>query len=796
MLKNYLRVALRNLARNKFAGAINIGGLAIGMAVAILIGLWVYDELSFDRSIPNHQRIAAVLQNQNLSGGIQTWWGEAKQLAPALRKDYGSRFRHVVIYSGTKGTLDYADKKLNPSGAFTDPEIIDMLSLRMISGDSDPLHDRASIIMSASTAKSFFGNANPLGKIVQLDHTKPLKVTGVYADMPKNSSFSDMGWVIPFSCLESTDSNIARLEWGNSWFNTYVEVNDAASMQADSRAIRDVKYQYSEGDRRFQPRLFLHPLDDWHLYSEFKNGVRAGGDIQYVRLFSIIGIFVLLLACINFMNLSTARSEKRAKEVGIRKTLGSMRTQLIRQFLSESMLIASLAFVLAIGIAALLLPLFNEIAGKNITIPWGGSAFWLSGVCFVLITGIIAGSYPALYLSSFRPVKVLKGTFRVGRLASLPRKALVVLQFTVSIVLIIGTIVVYYQIGYVKDRPVGYTRQGLVMVSMQSKDARYKFDAFRRELMQTGLFREVAGSESDPTNTWVNNMGFTWPDKDPSLQESFTTNGVTPEFGAVTGWKIKEGRDFSRKFATDSTAMIINETAATYMNLKHPIGQWITWGDATHRFTIIGVVKDMVMQTPFEQVRPMIFWSTASSWLNNRRVADIRVDPRVGMAQALAAIRTIYKKYDPENAFQYRFADDEYAKKFSDTQRIGTLAGIFTLLAIFISCLGLLGLSAFVAEQRTREIGVRKVLGASILHLWGLLSREFVWLVALSMLIGSPLAFLFMRHWLSNYAYHAGLSWWIFAVTALGAVGLTLATVSFQAVRAALANPVKSLRSE
>jgi hypothetical protein len=793
MLKNYWKIAFRNLVRNKFSSAINIGGLAIGMSVALLIGLWLFNELSFDKSIPNHDRIAAVLQNQNLSGGIQTWWGEAKQLAPALRKDYGSRFRHVVTFAGpTQRNIDYEDKKLKPSGVFTDPEIIDMLHLHLLRGNDKALQDPASILLSASMAKSLFGTADPVGKIIKLNHKEPLKVTGVYDDLPDNSSFSGMKWIVDFAYLESSDPNIARLGWGNSWFSTYVEVNDKADMAADSRAIKDVKYQYSEGDRRFKPELFLHPLDSWHLHSDFQNGVVAGGRIQYVRLFALIGLFVLLLACINFMNLSTARSEKRAMEVGIRKAIGSLRGQLIRQFFSESLLVALLSFVLAIFFAKGLLPFFNEVAGKKMSLPLDQPLFWLAGVGFVLVTGLLAGSYPALYLSSFRPAKVLKGTFRVGRLASIPRKALVVVQFTVSIILIIGTLSVYHQIQYVKDRPVGYSREGLVMASIQSDNIRQHFDALSRELKETGFVGEVAASESAPTNTYVNNMGFKWRGKDPSLQESFTTDAVDVDFGVVTGWQIREGRDFSKAFATDSTAMIINETAAKYMGLPHPVGEGITWGDDGH-YTIIGVVKDMIMQTPYEPVRPMLFYMGSSS---RRNTLNIRLRPQACMTTALAAIGAVYKKYDPENPFEYRFADQEYARKFGDEERIGKLAGFFTVLAIFISCLGLLGLSAFVAEQRTREIGLRKVLGASVFHLWNLLSREFVVLVGLSLLIGGPVAAWIMKGWLGNYQYHAGLSWWIFAAAALGAVGLTLLTVSFQTIRAALANPVKSLRAE
>ena len=792
MLKNYLRIAFRGLVRNKFSAAINIGGLAIGMAVALLIGLWVYGQISFDRSFPNHNRIAAVLQNQNLSGGIDTWWGQAMQLAPALRKDYGGQFKHVVTVAGpTQRPMVYGDVKIKEQGAYVDPEIINMLSFEMLRGDSNALAEPSSIILSASTAKSLFGSGNPLGKIVKVNNTELHKVTGVYADLPLNSSFSNYHWVIPFSYLVNTDSTVHQLGWGNSWFNTYVQLDDKADMAGASRAIRNVKYQYSEGDRRFKPVLFLHPLNDWHLRSEFKQGFVTGGYIQYVRLFMIIGVFVLLLACINFMNLSTARSEKRAKEVGIRKAIGSLRGQLIRQFFSESVLIAFISFLVSIGVAQLLLPFFNSLGGKNMRIPYGAPYFWLAGLGFVFLTGILAGSYPALYLSSFRPVKVLKGTFKAGRLASVPRKALVVVQFTVSIILIIGTIAVFHQIQYVKDRPVGYERAGLVTVPMQNDDIHQHYDAVRTQLLQTGLIAEVAASRSSIVNTWANNMGYSWRGKDPSLQESFTVNGVTPEFGKATGWKIVDGRDFSSDLATDSNSFIINETAVRYMGFKNPLGEIVKWGD-NGRYTIIGVVRDMISQSPNEPVRQMIF----SLDKKRANLLNIRVKPEANMARALAAIGAIYSKYDHENAFEYNFADQEYARKFEDEQRIGRLAGFFTVLAILISCLGLLGLSSFVAEQRIREVGIRKVLGASVLHLWGLLTREFVWLVSISLFIGGPLAYWIMNGWLNNYQYHAGLSWWIFGLAAAGAIGLTLLTVSFQAIKAAIGNPVKSLRTE
>ena len=796
MLRNYFRLALRNLTRNRFSSAINIGGLAIGMSVAILIGLWVFDELSFDRSIPDHDRIAAVMQNQEISGSVQTWWGEARQLAPALRKDFGDRFKHVVTeFSPGPEPLSVGDTRLKASGAYSDPEITDMLTLHMVRGDRNALlRDESSIILSASLARNLFGTGDPMGKTVKINNNQLHTVTGVYTDLPGNCSFNDYGFIVPFAYKEHTDSNIARLHWGNSWFNTYVELNDKEDMAAVSLAIKDVKARYGgEGNGNGpKPVLFLHPLNDWHLYSDFYNGVSVGGAIRYVRLFTVIGAFVLLLACINFMNLSTARSEKRAKEVGIRKAIGSRRGQLIGQFFSESLLIALLSFVLAIGLVVLLLPLFSEIAGKKMTVPFERGGFWVAGVGFAVVTGILAGSYPALYLSSFRPVKVLKGKFRVGKLALVPRRALVVLQFTVSVILIIGTIAVFRQIQYVKDRPVGYSRDGMVMVPIQSDSIYKHFDALRTSLQATGLVTDMAGSASAPTNIYATNGGFDWTGKDPSFQCEFVSNFVTAEFGKVAGWQIVEGKDFSRDMLTTNHPIIINETAVRYMNMKNPIGEVLTRDHGNERYTIVGVAKDMISESPFEPVRQQIFFFT-KDFINT---FEVRVQPQASMARALDAMRTVFSQYDAQGIFEYQFADEEYAKKFGDEERIGRLAGVFTTLAILISCLGLFGLSAFVAEQRTREVGIRKVLGASVFTVWRLLSREFLVLVGVALLIGGPVASWIMYGWLNGYHYHAGLSWWIFAATAGGVIVITLLTVSWQAVKAALANPVESLRAE
>jgi putative ABC transport system permease protein len=502
-------------------------------------------------------------------------------------------------------------------------------------------------------------------------------------------------------------------------------------------------------------------------------------------------VFVLLLACINFMNLSTARSEKRAKEVGIRKTVGSVRSQLIGQFLSESVLVAFVSFIFAILLVALLMPLFNKLADKSIALPWGNPVFWLVALAFTVITGIVSGSYPAFYLSKFDPIKVLKGTFRVGRFASLPRKILVVVQFTFSIALIIGTIIVFRQIQFAKNRPVNYKTEGLITISMSTPDLYGHYNALRSDLLETGVVDNMAESSSPTTNVYSNQIGFNWQGKDPNTLPVFGTIWVTLDFGKTIGWKIKEGRDFSKDFATDSSAMILNESAVKQVGMKQDIiGQIIDFND--RKYTVIGVIKDMIMESPYEPVEPTVFMFDPE----NVGIVTVAIKQGIPVRAALSKIEAIFKKYNPGAPFSYTFNDEDYAEKFADEQRVGNLATFFTILAIFISCLGLFGLASFVAEQRKKEIGVRKVLGASVFNLWRMLSKEFALLVIISCLIAIPLAWYYLNNWLQQYDYRTTISFWVFIFSGLGALVITLITVSFQAIKAALANPVESLRSE
>jgi len=793
MFQNYFKTAWRNLVKSKGYSVINIGGLAVGMAVAILIGLWIYDELEFDKYHANYNRIAQVMQHQTYNGEVETQTANPYLMADEIRRQYKSDFKYVLQSSWNfSHSIAYGDKLLLKPGSFFEPQVPDMLSLKMLKGSRGGLKEMNSILLSRSVAEAVFGKEDPMDKMLRIDNRMNVKVTGVYEDLPDNTSFKELQFIMPWDLYLSDNQWIKTMDepWGSNFTQTFVQIADNANMEKVSTKIRDVKLNKVQKDeRRYKPVVFLHPMGKWHLRSDFKNGINTGGRIDNVWLFGIIGVFVLLLACINFMNLSTARSEKRAKEVGIRKAIGSERKQLIAQFFGESLLVSALAFVLSLALVILLLPYFNTVADKKMTILWGSPLFWLAGLGFCLITGLIAGCYPALFLSSFKPVKVLKGTYKVGRFAGIPRRILVVAQFSISIVLIIGTIVVYKQIQVGQGRPIGYTRDGLITHGI-SEAMHKRFETIRTELKSSRAIIEMTESGSPTTEVWNTNGGFDWEGKDPNQAVDFPNNGISYEYGKTIGWKIKEGRDFSRSFATDSAAFILNEAAVAFIGLKDPVGKVIRW--EKRPFTVIGVVEDILVQSPYKPVRPAMFHVSSEQ----QNVFIMRINPALSAKESLAKIESVLKKYDPGSPFKADFVDEEFAKKFGNEKRIGTLATSFSILAIFISCLGLFGLSSFVAEQRVKEIGIRKVLGAPVASIWKLLSKDFLILVIISCLLAIPLAYYYMHQWLKQYDYRASISWEVFALAAVGALVITLITVSFQSIKAAIANPVKSLRSE
>ena len=798
MFKSHFKIALRNLGRNKTHSFINIAGLSAGMAVTILIGLWIVDECSYDKYNPAYDRIARVMQTGILDGSRYTESSMPIPLADELRTRYGSAFKYVVSANWARDyVLSEGDKKVTRMGRFMDVQAPYLLSLKMLEGSRDALQDPSSVLLSASAVKNIFGDRDPMGQTMKIDNTMPVKVAGVYEDLPPNSNFGNVLFIAPWKLLLSSDNPDIKpyqTDWGWDAAEIYVQLADKAEVGRASTLIRNSTFEHLKGDREraaYRPQVFLQPMSRWHLYSDYKDGVNTGGDIQFVWLFGLIGAFVLLLACINFMNLSTARSQKRAKEVGIRKAIGSQWGQLVGQFFSESLLATFIAFGCALILVCLALPYFNEVAGKRVSVAWASPWFWLGGIGFTFFTGLIAGSYPAFYLSSFLPMKVLKGGFKINRLAAVPRKVLVVLQFTVSVALIIGVLVVFRQVGFAKSRPVGYDREGLISIPVNTPEVVAQRSVLRGALLETGAVMEMAASSSPATAVWLGMAGFDWPGKAPGAQAEFGYVSVTEEYGKTLGWRFLQGRDFSRDFPTDSAGFVLNEAAVKYIGLKDPVGKTIQWGGKPYR--VLGVIRDMLMGSPYLPVDQVIYHLSNGA---DTHFLLARLQPGLPVSEALERIRSVFQKYVPSAPFAYKFVDEEYDKKFAAEERTGKLAGFFALLAVFISCMGIFGMASFMAEQRAREIGIRKVLGASVFQVWRLLSEEFAVLTMISLCIAMPVAYYLMHQWLQNYAYHPGIPWWIFAGTGAGALGVTLATVSFQAIRAALANPVRSLRTE
>ena len=799
MYKSYFKIGWRNLLKNKGYSFINIGGLAMGMAVAMLIGLWIHDELQFNHYHKDYAHIARVMRNGTLNGETSTRTSQPYALGEELKTKYGHLLKEVVMVWFVGDHIISGDaQKFTLRGTFMQENGPGMFGVNMLKGSQSGLKDPHSVLISESTAKVLFGDNDPLGKQLRIDNQLDVKVTGVYEDLPYNTDFYGLQFVAPWDLLVSANDWMRSLGFKSNNLDIYVAIQDHTTFEAVSAEIKDAILNNVRDDKGYvdvNPQIFLHPMDRWHLYADWKNGINTGGLIQVVWLFGIVAAFVLLVACINFMNLSTARSERRAKEVGIRKAVGSMRAQLMHQFFSESFVVVALAFILALVIVTLSLNSFNELSGKQMLMPWTTWYFWLTAIAFIVVTGLLAGSYPALYLSSFNAIRVLKGSFRIGKVAALPRKLLVVLQFTVSVTLIIGTIVVYQQIQYAKKRPVGYSREGLLMVRMTSPDFQGKCDLLRSELMQQSVVTEIAESSSPPTDIWNSNGGFQWRGKDPALQAEFATMTVAPEYGKTLGWEFVKGRDFSREITSDSSAFVINEAAAKVLGFEDPVGEVIEWNSVYRskytKFTVIGVIRNMVVTSPFEEPKPAIYFvGSDKNWMN------IRINPDRAVSDAIPMIHAAFKKIIPSVPFDYQFADQVYATKFAAEERIGKLAWVFAALAILISCLGLFGLSSFVAEQRTKEIGIRKVVGASVFNLWRLLSTDFIVLVIIASVIAIPIAWYLLVAWLDKYQYRTEISWWVFAATGILALLITLVTVSYQAIRAALANPVRSLRSE
>nr|WP_295926702.1 ABC transporter permease [uncultured Dyadobacter sp.] len=806
MIKNYFKIALRGFQKNKGYTSINVAGLALGMAMAILIFLWVWDEWNFNKNNENHQHAGRVMSHVVQNGHTVSSPNLPFPLAAELRNSFAADFENVAISWDTEDyNLASGENKFRRKGRFLEPDGAKILGLQMTSGSVASLTSPSNLLLSESAAAAIFGNAQAIGKMLKVDNEMEGIVAGVFKDFPQNSDYYNLSFVAPWKLFTS----VKRRQWVNdlkdNWkvntFEVLVQTRKGSSTEVVSEKIRNVLLKHLNGDPKLagsMPTISLHPMTQWHLYSTWENGVNTGGQIYYVKLFAAVAVFILLLACINFMNLSTARSEQRAREVGVRKAVGSMRSQLVFQFISESLIVVAFSFVAALLLVQLALPKFNAITGKQIEFLLSDGALHLpyvlpAGILFCILVSLIAGGYPALYLSSFKPVNILKsGSGQAGRLSSGPRKVLVVLQFTISISLIIGTVGIFRQIQFGQNRHAGYENDGLLNVKIPPGSRH--LEALRNDLLQSGVVASVAQSSGPVTDILSNARGFDWEGKTAADQDEFAVIAASHSYGETVGWKITAGRDFSEKIVSDSSAIIINQSAAAYMGLDNPVGKKVRWKDGTFNdseYQIVGVVRDMIMQSPFEPVKQTIYFMTyAPNYLY------IKVDGDVGMNHALPKIQALFDKHLPGNVFDFQFAAEQYGSKFSMENRVGKLTFLFAVIAICISCLGLFGLAAFTAEQRRGEIGIRKVLGASIASVWKLIAKDFVYLTAIAILMAIPISYYFLTQMLAKYHYRSTIPWWIFGGSGLAALLLTILTVSYQAIKAALTDPVKALRSD
>ncbi len=789
ILKNYFKVTWRNLYRNKAFSLINITGLAIGMASAILILLWINDQLSYDQFHTKRDRTYLVMSRGIVNGQQQAWNSTPHPLGPVLKSQFPQVEDAVRMNWVGAFVFSTGDNHFETQGFITDPGFLSLFSFPLVQGNpATALNDVHGLVLTEKMATKLFGNANALGKIVKVDSIAYFTVTGVMKDLPNNTRFN-FDYLIPWSYMKEVDWENSN--WSGTSIQTFVLLKPGVTEQnGDSLFKNVVKGQ----DKAAENELFLHPMRKWHLWSRFENGKITGGAIEEVRLFGFIAGFILLIACINYMNLSTARSVKRAKEVGIRKVVGAGRFSLIWQFMGESILIALLSALLALAIVQPALKGFNKLIYENLSIPYSSPWFWLYGLGFVLITGIIAGSYPAFYLSAFKPISVLKGTFKAANALITPRKVLVVVQFSFAILLIICTIVIYRQINYAQKRDSGYNRNNTGFVYIKG-DIRKNYPVIRDELLNSGAVAAMTRTNSPITYIWSYDNSYTWKGMDPNAKQGFVVFNGEQDFTKTFGLQLVAGRDFDRgSYPTDTAALLVTEAAVKQLGFNDPIGQQVT--DKERTWHIVGVVKDFIPGSPFDIIRPIIIHGYRTGYGNFYGTISIKLSEQHSIASNVETISRIFKKYSPDYPFEFHFMDKAYQEKFDYQRHISVLATLFAGLTIFISCLGLFALAAYMAEYRIKEIGIRKILGASIAAITTLLSKDFLKLVLIAFVIASPIAWWAMDSWLRDFPYRVSISWWIFALTGVISLLIALGTVSYQSIKAALTKPVKSLRTE
>ncbi|MBZ4191480.1 ABC transporter permease [Niabella beijingensis] len=787
MIKNYFTTAWRSLLKNKIFAVLNIAGLTVGMASALMILLWAQHETSVDRFHSNLDRIYQVWSNDTVEGTVHTISFTPEIMAPSLKTDF-PEVERVSRLEWTRNLLTTGiDKNLMSTGAVVDPDFLFIFSFSLAAGNKETaLNHPNSIVVTETFARKLYGKENVIGKTLQMGHSKNYTITGVLKDLPENTQFKDVEYLLSYN--ERSQANEVNNDWSNFSVATFVLLKHQANAAAFNRKIKKIVSWHTSGAQKTD--AFIYPVSKLHLYADFENGKPAGGQIILVRAFTAVAVIILLIACINFMNLSTARSEKRLKEIGVRKAVGAGRSSLIAQFLVESLLITFVAAVLAIVLASCTLPFFSTLTGKMLHIDYGNGYFILALLGFILVTGLLAGSYPALFLSAFRPVAALKGNFFKLNAAVTPRKILVVIQFSVAIVLVAGTVIIIRQISHAQERNKGYDMEQLVTIVMNDR-MQQNFPVIKQELLQQGIAISVARGQSPLTQNWSYGNHLQWQGKPPGTLTQINRYTADADLVKTTGMRLMAGRDIDiLRYAGDSTACLINAAALKLMQFKQPIGQVIT--DDDQQWHVVGVVEDFIQESPYQSVKPLIIRGPKLYM----GVMLVRLNGGTNVGVNLMSMERVLKKYNPGYPFEYRFTDEEFATKFENEQLIRKLAAMFTGLVIFISCLGLFGLMAYMAESRIKEIGIRKVLGASALNIIGLLSKDFVRLVLIAFTIAIPVSWLLMQHWLAGFTYRVAVTWDVFIIAGSVAVLATLMTVSLQAIKAALANPVAALRNE
>jgi putative ABC transport system permease protein len=795
MIFNFFKTTFRNLRKNSGYSFLNIFGLAIGITCAGLIFLWVEDEFTFDQFNTKKDRLYFVMENQKYDSYTATFGSTPGVLAPAMQAEIpGIANTCRASEDQTSLLFSIGDKSMYASGRYAEPSLFTMFTLPFAEGNAKTAFAQLhSMVITQKTARNFFGNEkNIIGKTVRVNNQTEYVITGVLKDIPENSSLQ-FEWVASFQVW--FDNSPWAHRWGNNCLSTYVELKPGAATASVNKLLYNFIQQRSP---QSIARPFLFPMNDWHLRSEFDNGVQTGGGaITYIRLFTVIAWIILLIACINFMNLATARSEKRAREVGVRKVMGAGRQNLVFQFMGEALLLAVLSAICAVVMMSLVLPAFNTLAQKNLVLNLFNPQHLVALVAIILISGLVAGSYPSLYLSSFNPVFILKGIKLKDGSASLIRKGLVVLQFSVSIVLIISTVLIYLQMQHIKSRNLGLNKNNLIQMDMKG-DMGKNYTPIKQDLLNSGVVGDVALSDHVTLYSGNNSDGLTWDGKSSTAQILISERYVSPEFFKTSGITILEGRDVKE---TDSAMtnktihIVITETLEKLMGKGSAVGKTLHYqGDTSGiKAEVVGVVNDYIYGDMYGKPDPVMFFYSKPE---NTTEMYVRLKPQANTEASLQAIQNVMKKNNPAYPFTYQFVDDQFNQMFLKEMLISKLSRIFATLAIIISCLGLFGLAAYTAGRRTKEIGVRKVLGASVSGIVGLLSKDFLKLIAISCLVAFPVSWWLMHNWLLNYQYRIEIGWWIFLAAGISAMLIALITISFQSVKAAIANPVRSLRSE